>query len=541
LTNNDSNSGKTSRRIILLSGPVSSGKTHLSKRLEDHFGLLILRTRELLVEKSPKHSDDRLALQAVGGQFDRETDGKWVLSALMEIINSPSISKLVVVDCVRTNKQIEHIRNAYRSGVTHVHLTAPVEVLRRRYNQRYARASAPSYDRVMSNKTESSVWKLAETADIVIDSKQCNPDDVLVRAASYTSLYGESDDGYVDVIVGGQYGSEGKGQIASFIAREYDLLVRVGGPNAGHKVFELPEPYTHHHLPSGTRTSNAKLLLAPGSVLLLDRLLQEIADCKVDKDRLGIDPQAIVITPEDIDREGDVQRLIGSTRQGVGEASARKITHRGRPVTLAGNVPELKPFIRPAYSVISLAFANNEKILLEGTQGSGLSLHHGQYPYVTSRDTSVSGCLSEAGIPPSRVRRVIMVCRTYPIRVQDPVGGTSGPMSIEINLKKISERSGINLKELQGIEITSTTHRKRRIGEFDWVLLRKSALLNGPTDIALTFTDYLDKRNRNARRIEQLTRPTLDLIEEIERVTHARASLIATGFNNRSVIDRRSW
>lgn len=541
MTNNDSNSERTSRRIILLSGPVSSGKTHLSKRLEDQFGLLILRTRELLVEKSPKHSDDRLPLQAVGDQFDRETDGKWVLSALMEIINSPSKSKLVVVDCVRTNKQIEHIRNAYRSGVTHVHLTAPVDVLRQRYNQRYARASAPSYDRVMSNKTESGVWKLAETADIVIDSKQCNPDDVLVRAASYTSLYGESDDGYVDVIIGGQYGSEGKGQIASFIAREYDLLVRVGGPNAGHKVFELPEPYTHHHLPSGTRTSNAKLLLAPGSVLLLDKLLQEIADCKVDVDRLSIDPQAIVITPEDIEREGDVQRLIGSTRQGVGEASARKITHRGRPVTLAGNVPALKPFVRPAYSVISLAFANNEKILLEGTQGSGLSLHHGYYPYVTSRDTSVSGCLSEAGIPPSRVRRVIMVCRTYPIRVQNPPGGTSGQMSIEISLKEISERSGIDLKELQAIEITSTTHRKRRIGEFDWVLLRKSALLNGPTDIALTFTDYLDKGNRSAKRIEQLTRPTLDLIEEIERVSRARVSLISTGFNNRSVIDRRSW
>jgi adenylosuccinate synthase len=114
-------------------------------------------------------------------------------------------------------------------------------------------------------------------------------------------------------------------------------------------------------------------------------------------------------------------------------------------------------------------------------------------------------------------------------------------MSIEISLKEISERSGIDLKELQGIEITSTTHRKRRIGEFDWVLLRKSALLNGPTDIALTFTDYLDKKNRNARRIEQLTRPTLDLIEEIERVTRARVSLIGTGFNNRSVIDRRSW
>ena len=541
MTDNVPKSESTTRRIILLSGPVSSGKTHLSKRLEDQFGLLILRTRELLVKKNPKHSDDRLVLQALGDQLDKETDGKWVLSALMEIINSPSKSKLVVVDCVRTNKQIEHIRNAFRPGVTHVHLTAPPDVLRRRYNQRYARSHAPTYDRVMKNGTESNVWKLADTADIVIDSKVCNPDDVLVRAASYTSLFGDSDDGYVDVIVGGQFGSEGKGQIASFIAREYDLLVRVGGPNAGHNVFEEPRPYTHHHLPSGTRSSNAKLLLAPGSVILVDRLLQEIADCKVDKDRLSIDPKAAVITPEDIEREKDVQKLIGSTRQGVGEASARKITHRGGTVTLAGDVLQIRPFIRSAEEVLSKAFANNERILLEGTQGTGLSLHHGYYPYVTSRDTSVSGCLSEAGIPPSRVRRVIMVCRTYPIRVQNPPGGTSGQMSIEISLKEISERSGIDLKELKAIEITSTTHRKRRIGEFDWVLLRKSALLNGPTDIALTFTDYLDKSNRSAKRIEQLTRPTLDLIEEIERVTRARVSLISTGFNNRSVIDRRSW
>jgi len=541
LTNNSAKTENTSRRIILLSGPVSSGKTYLSKRLEDQFGLQILRTRELLVKKSLDHSEDRLTLQAVGDRFDKDTDGKWVLSALMEIINSPSISKLVVVDCVRTSRQIEHIRNAFQPGVTHVHLTAPTDVLKTRYNQRYSRTRAPSYGQVMSNETEANVWKLADTADMVIDSKRCSPDDVLVRAASYTSLYGESDDGYVDIIVGGQYGSEGKGQIVSFIAKEYDLLIRVGGPNAGHKVFELPEPYTHHHLPSGTRTSNAKILLAPGSVIQVDKLLQEIADCNVDKDRLSIDPNAVVITQEDIEREKDVQGLIGSTRQGVGEASARKITDRGRRVSLAGDISVLKPFVRSADQVLSKAFANNERILLEGTQGTGLSLHHGRYPFVTSRDTTVSGCLSEAGIPPSRVRRVIMVCRTYPIRVQSPTGGTSGDMSIEITLKEISERSGIDLKELESIEITSTTHRKRRIGEFDWVLLRKSALLNGPTDVALTFTDYLDKENRKAKRIEQLSRPTIDFIEEIERVTHARVSLIATGFNTRSVIDRRSW
>src|SRR5579863_7977730 len=95
----------------------------------------------------------------------------------------------------------------------------------------------------------------------------------------------------------GEYGSEGKGHISSYLAREYDLLVRVGGPNAGHKVYEDPKPYTHHQLPSGTRRSNAQLLIGPGAVMHLADLLQEIADCKVSKERLSIDPRAMVIDP----------------------------------------------------------------------------------------------------------------------------------------------------------------------------------------------------------------------------------------------------
>src|SRR6266481_3829376 len=117
----------------------------------------------------------------------------------------------------------------------------------------------------------------------------------------------------------------------------------------------------------------------------------------------------------------------------------------------------------------------------------GLSIHHGVYPYVTSRDTSVAGCLSEAGISPSRVRKVIMVCRTYPIRVQNPNGGTSGPMSREISWAEISRRSRIPLRNFKKTEKTSTTNRDRRVSEFDWALLRKAAAVNGPTDIALTF------------------------------------------------------
>ena len=114
-------------------------------------------------------------------------------------------------------------------------------------------------------------------------------------------------------------------------------------------------------------------------------------------------------------------------------------------------------------------------------------------------------------------------------------------MSQEITMEDIAERSGIKLDELERNERTSTTDRERRIGEFDWDLLRKASLLNRPTDIALTFTDYLTIANRAAIRFEQLHPDTINFIEEIERVSETRVSLVGTGFNRRSIIDRRSW
>jgi len=179
--------------------------------------------------------------------------------------------------------------------------------------------------------------------------------------------------------------------------------------------------------------------------------------------------------------------------------------------------------------------------LLEGTQGTGLSLFHGPYPYVTSRDTTVAGLLSESGIAPRRVRKIVMVCRSYPIRVQDPPGSTSGPLSQKISWRVVAERSGIPLEELQSLERTSTTGRKRKVGEFEWELLRRAASLNGPTDIALTFADYMGAVNTQARRFEQLTPETLRFTEEIEKVSGAPVSLISTRFHWRSIIDRRAW
>ena len=201
----------------------------------------------------------------------------------------------------------------------------------------------------------------------------------------------------------------------------------------------------------------------------------------------------MIITDADRKEEEKRFKSISSTAQGVGVASARKMTGRSEykddeAKFLARDCPDLKPYICSARKVIADAIVQGKRILLEGTQGTSLSLHHSQYPHVTTRDTTVSGCLADAGIAPSNVRKIMMVCRTYPIRV----GGPSGDMDYEVEMQEIHKRSRIPLDELKRTETTTTTKRARRIAEFDWVQLKDSVQLNGPTDIALTFVDYPD-------------------------------------------------
>lgn len=114
-------------------------------------------------------------------------------------------------------------------------------------------------------------------------------------------------------------------------------------------------------------------------------------------------------------------------------------------------------------------------------------------------------------------------------------------MKQELTLDIIAARSKLELKLLQQTEKTSTTKKDRRIGEFDWELFRKACALNAPTDIALTFADYICAENQKARRFDQLTAVTIRFVEELERVSHAPVSLINTRFDHRSVIDRRDW
>ncbi len=536
--------GLLERKIVVLTGPIAAGKSTLAEQLSRRVpSTLSLSTRDLMRARlgAGVTGRSRAELQRAGDELDRATGGRWVTEGVRARLGAESGDRFVVVDSARTLEQIERLRDVFGGRVVHVHVSAPDAELERRFSARdNQEVSEPrTYADARSNATERAVDNLAREADLVLDTRRCDAEDVCERLLGALGFYGRGVVRLVDVLIGGQYGSEGKGHISSYLANEYKILVRVGGPNAGHKVWRPEGPVTFHHLPSGTATSTAKLVLGPGAVLGLEKLLSEIERARVSPDRLSIDPQAVIIESADLERESDLEDSIGSTRQGVGAATARKVM-RGGAVQLARDIPEIQPYVTETRPILERAFAASERVFVEGTQGTELSLHHGEYPFVTSRDTTASGCLAEAGIAPGRVRRVILVCRTYPIRVQ----GNSGPMgraSKEIDWEVVAARSGIPAAELELREKTSTTGRRRRVAEFDWVSIRKAVTLNGPTDIALTFTDYLSITNRTARTIDQLDPEARRLIDEIERVTSVPVSLVSTRFHARGIVDRRSW
>jgi len=532
-------------QIVILSGKIGTGKTTLARKLESEFKFRRIGTRDFLKGRCQDLQLDRAALQALGEKLDRKTGGTWVLEDFAKIFReSPDCP--FVVDSVRHHGQINALREAYGRKIIHIHLEAEIAELETRYAQRQPTEmkELSSYALAQENKTEQKVNRLAKLADVVIQTDRCTADDVLVRVASHIGCFGRECLRLVDVLVGGQYGSEGKGQVAAYLSSEYDYLVLVGGPNAGHKVKVGNSVFTFRHLPSGTLSCNAQIIIGAGAVIHVPTLLEEIAACRLDHERLSIDPQAMIISQKDRADEIALRENIGSTAQGVGFATARRVTQRGmEDVQLARHIPELSPFVRETGRIFDQAFSQGSRVFLEGTQGTGLSIFHGYYPHVTSRDTTVAGCLAEAGISATRVRKVIMVCRTYPIRVMSPSGSgkTSGPMSKERTWEEIERRAGAEPGEYSAVEKGSVSHKLRRVAEFDWVLLRRAASLNAPTDIAITFADYLSKKNSEARRFEQLTESTIRFIEEVEKVASAPVTLISTRFHSQGVIDRRAW
>ena len=340
----------------------------------------------------------------------------------------------------------------------------------------------------------------------------------------------------VTVVVGGQYGSEGKGKMVSYLscaASDPTSVVRCGGSNAGHTAQGFGQTLRLRQVPSGVVNKNCSLYLAAGMVIDLPVLLAEIELTSLDPSRLRIDRNAIVMRQDDSNAEkhAGLRDRIGSTLSGTGFATARKVL-RQEGVDLARTVPQLKGFISNVSEQINDAVDRGEHVIVEGTQGMGLSLHHADhYPYVTSRDTTASAFLSDAGLAPALVTETILVLRTYPIRV----AGKSGHMYLEITWDDVRQRSGYPYPIA---EYTTVTNALRRIGEFDWELAEQAVRLNRPTAIAIHGADYIDYLDYGKRDWTLLGAKSRAFIDEIETRLNTIVGYVFTGPKEGQLIDR---
>ncbi len=321
------------------------------------------------------------------------------------------------------------------------------------------------------------------------------------------------------VVVGGQYGSEGKGKISAFITlqEEIDICIRCGGPNSGHS-FVAPDGTTKvlRQLPTGYIRPQTRLLIPAGALIDLQVLKNELECFRLDAARVGIDRNTIIIEESDKENEArlKLRERLSSTLCGVGSAVSRRAL-RGADVRLARDAAMQEPWLDGLLTDVSSeanhALDRGRKVLVEGTQGFGLSLYHSpNYPKTTSRDTTAAGFLSECGLGPRLVTEIVMVLRTFPIRV---AGEQAGPLREEVTWEVVRKESKCP-HEIR--EFTTVTGKPRRVARFDFSLAEKAVRANGPTCLALNFLDYLAFENRLARSPRNLQPGTIPFVEAVQ-------------------------
>jgi len=326
------------------------------------------------------------------------------------------------------------------------------------------------------------------------------------------------------VIVGAQWGDEGKGKIIDFLAKKVDAVVRFqGGSNAGHTVVVNNEKFIFHLIPSGILHPGKKCIIGNGVVVDPKVLIAEIEDLKsrgIKVDDLYLSSQAHIVMPYhmEIERLEEEQRgegKIGTTKRGIGPAYTDKIARRGIRVadllereTLTQKLKinleflknfyglnlslknaleeylqygrKLKRYITDTSMLVYELMREGKNVLFEGAQGTLLDVDHGTYPYVTSSNPTAGGVCTGVGIGPTRIDKVLGVAKAYVTRVGE------GPFPTEIK-GEIGE-----ILKNRGKEYGSTTGRPRRCGWFDGVVLRYAVRINGLDELILTKLDVLD-------------------------------------------------
>jgi adenylosuccinate synthase len=341
----------------------------------------------------------------------------------------------------------------------------------------------------------------------------------------------------VSVVVGGQFGSEGKGKTALEIVRRdptVAAVVRVGGTNSGHTAIGRDgQRYALRQLPAASIDGSTRVILPAGSYVEVAVFQEEVERLGFGPSQVAVSPMARVITEEHKrwERDGDLGSAIGSTQSGTGAAvmamTARGSTRFPLQSLQAEEVPELQPYLSDTGSELRRLLNAGRRVVVEGTQGFGLSLLQGGYwPKATSRDTTAAAFLAEAGLSPIDTDDVTLVVRCHPIRV----AGASGPLPGQISWEEIAAEAGI--REDIG-ELTTVTRRLRRVGRFDAEIVCRAVQTNNPTRIVLNHLDYIDPMVRDGC----LTGKALAFVEKVEAGIERRVDWLGVGPGQ--VIDRQ--
>jgi adenylosuccinate synthase len=330
------------------------------------------------------------------------------------------------------------------------------------------------------------------------------------------------------VLIGGFFGDEGKGKIISYLSLKDkpSIVVRGGvGPNAFHEVNIEDRKYKVRMIPSGFVNKNSKLMIGPGVLINPDIFLKEVEDLKV-SDRVFLDKNCGIIEESHRleDNRGHLKDTIVTTGTGTGPANASRAS---RTLKLARDFDSLKKYLDDVPLEINSALDRKENVLVEGTQGTHLSLWHGTYPFVTSKDVTASGICADVGLGPKKVDEVMVIFKSFVTR--SPV--TGGILENELDPEEIHKRQWVELGPIWG--------RLRRAAEFNFELAKRSIMLNGATQIALTKLDTLFPDSANKTEYDSLDDNAKSFITKVEKELKVPVTLIGTGPDVNDTIDRR--
>ena len=329
------------------------------------------------------------------------------------------------------------------------------------------------------------------------------------------------------VVVCGFFGDTGKGKVISYLSLKDKITVtaRAGvGPNAGHTVVYEGKEYKLRMLPSAFVYNKCRLLIGPGVLVNPEILLNEIQLTK-SEDRVGVDRQCAVIESRHIeaDKKGELAKKIKTTGSGSGPCNAERAL---RTVKLTRDLPALERFLTDVPAEVNSAIDEGKNVLIEGTQGTYLSLFHGTYPYCTSKDVTASAACSDVGVGPTKVNDVILVLKAYTTRVG------AGPLQGELSWEEAEKRGWA--------EVATVTGRRRRAAPFDYELAKRAVMLNGATQAAITKIDILFPECKGVKSYEELSQKSKNFIENVEKEIKVPVTLVGTGPGTREIVDRRA-